>query len=166
MPPPIATPANLLIAAVTAFRNLVNNIQGTEDPGQQLRQTATSLGEVANVLDKLAASAVAQEQHNDQVNQRLGQTVQQMQDLQQQTVQQVRDLQQRANSMQTTADEAKSIAQTATTSSSPSSVNRKPLCESRSVANLKTLGFKKGDFEKLERKTNKRHYPSVRTEMA
>ena len=96
MPPPATTPANILIAAVTAFRNLVNSIQGTEDPGQQLRQTATSMGEVANVLDKLAASTAAHEQQFNQMDQRLGQTVQQ-----------VHDLQRRVQDAQTTANEAK-----------------------------------------------------------
>ena len=72
-------PSNLIIAAVTAFRNLVNSIQGTEDTGQQFRQTITSLGEVANVLDQLAASTAAHEQQFSQMDQRLGQTVQQVQ---------------------------------------------------------------------------------------
>ena len=80
--PPVTMPSNLIIAAVTAFRNLVNSIQGTEDPGQQLRQTTTSLGEVANVLEKLAASTAAHEQQFGQMDQRLGQTAQQVQNLQ------------------------------------------------------------------------------------
>ena len=67
---PVTMPSNLIIAAVTAFRNAVNSIQGTEDPGQQLRQTATSLGEVANVLDQLAASTAAHEQQFSQMDQR------------------------------------------------------------------------------------------------
>ena len=68
MPPPVTMPSNLIIAAVTAFRNLVNSIQGTEDPEQQLRQTTTSLGEVANVLEKLAASTAAHEQQYFQLD--------------------------------------------------------------------------------------------------
>ena len=126
-------PSNLIIAAVTAFRNMVNSVQGTEDPGQQLRQTAASLGEVANVLDQIAASTAAHEQQFNQMDQRLGETVQQMDQRLGQTVQQVQDLQHRVQNAQTTADEAK----TATTSSPSSSANRKPLCESRSVVNLK-----------------------------
>ena len=137
MPPPVTTPSNIIIAAVTAFRNLVNNIQGTEDPGQQLRQTATSLGEVANVLDQLAASTAAHEQQFNQMDQRLGQTVQQVQDL-----------------------------QTATTSSPSSSANRKPLCESRSVVNLKTLGSRKEDFKNWNEKAHQRHHSSVWPRMA
>ena len=132
MPPPVTMPSNLIIAAVTAFRNLVNSIQGTEDPGQQLRQTTTSLGEVANVLEKLAASTAAHEQQHIQFDQRLGQTVQHVQ-----------NLQQGVQDAQTAANEAK----TATTSSTSSSTRRKPLCESRSVVNLKTLGSRKEDFK-------------------
>ena len=49
---------------------------------------------------------------------------------------------------QTTADEAK----TATTSSPSSSTSRKPLCESRSVVNLKTLGSRKEDFKNWNEK--------------
>ena len=80
-------PSNLLIAAVTAFRNLVNNIQGTDDPGQRLQQTTASLSEVANVLERLATTTATNEQQFSQMNQqfnqmdqRLGQTVQQVQD--------------------------------------------------------------------------------------
>ena len=131
MPPPATTPSNLIIAAVTAFRTLVNTLQGTEDQGLQLRQTAASLGEVANVLDRLAASTAAHEQHFGQIDQRLNQ----MSTTDQQTVQQVQDLQQRMQNA---------------TSPPSSSANRKPLCESRSVVNLKTLGSRKEEFKKLE----------------
>ena len=128
-------PSNLIIAAVTAFRTLVNTLQGTEDQGQQLRQTVTSLGEVANVLDRLAASTAANEQQFNQLDQRLNQ----MSATDQQTVQQVQDLQQRVQSAQTTADEAKADVQSTRVNQPAPSMARKPLCESRSVANLKTL---------------------------
>ena len=52
-------PSNLVIAATAAFRALVNTLQGTQDQGLQLRQTVTSLGEVANVLDLVATSIAA-----------------------------------------------------------------------------------------------------------
>ena len=140
MPPPSTMPSNLIIAAVSAFRTLVNTLQGTEDQGLQLRQTAASLGEVANVLDRLAASTaaheqqfVAHEQHFGQMDQRLSQ----MSATDQQTVQQVQDLQQRMQNA---------------TSTSTSSANRKPLCESRSVANLKILGSRKEDFKNWNEK--------------
>ena len=137
MPPPVTMPSNLIIEAVTAFKNLVNSIQGIVDPEQRLRQTTDSLGEVANVLDRLAASTAAHEQQYFQLDQRVGQTVQQVQ-----------NLQQGVQSALTTASEAK----TATTSSPSSSANRKPLCESRSVVNLKTLGSKKEDFKNWNEK--------------
>ena len=140
MAPPVTMPSNLIIAAVTVFRNMVNSVQGTEDPGQQLRQTATSLGEVANVLDKLAASTSTHEQQFIQMDKRLGETIQQMDQRLGQTLQQVQDLQHRLQGAQTT------------TTSSSSSVNRKPLCESRSVVNLKTLGSRKEDFKNWNEK--------------
>ena len=71
MPPPVTTPSNLVIAAATAFRNLVNTLQGTQDQGLQLRQTVASLGEAANVLDLLATSTAAYEQHFSQIDQRV-----------------------------------------------------------------------------------------------
>ena len=144
MPPPTTMPSNLIVAAITAFRNIVNGIQGTEDPGQQLRQTTASLNEVANVLEKLAMSTAEHEQQHIQNDQRLGQTMQQVHDLQQG----IHNAQTTANNAQTTANEAK----TATMSSSCSSANRKPLCESRSVSNLKILGSRKEDFKNWNEK--------------
>ena len=140
MAPPVAMPSNLIIAAVTAFRNVVNSIQGTEDPGQQLRQTVASLGEAANALDQLAASTAAHEQQFSQMDQRLGQTVQQVQDLK--------------------------TAATSSSSSSSSSANRKPLCESRSVVNLKTLGSRKEDFKNWNEKLVNATTQVFGTEMA
>ena len=89
-------PSNLIMAAVTAFRALVNTLQGTEDRELQLRQTAASLGEVANVLERLAASTAAHEQQFGQIDQRLGQ----MSATGLQTVQQLQDVQQRVQNAQ------------------------------------------------------------------
>ena len=83
----------------------------------------TSLGEVANVLERLASSTAAHEQQFSQVDQRL----RQMSATDQQTVQQVQDVQQRVRNAQTTADEAK--AEASARANQPSSA-RKPLCES------------------------------------
>ena len=49
-------------------------------------------------------------------------------------------------SVQTVADEAKAEAKSMKTNQSNSGPTRKPLCESRSVVNLKILGSKKDDF--------------------
>ena len=127
MPPPVTMPSNLIVAAVTAFRKLVNNIQGTEHPGHQLRQTTNSLGEVANVLERLAASTAANEQQFGQIDQRV-------------------------QTAQTAADEARVEAKSAKANQPASSPARKPLCESRSVANLKTLGSKKEEFKNWNEK--------------
>ena len=128
MPPPATTPANLIIAAVTVFRNLVNSIQGTEDPGQQLRKTATSLSEVANVLDRLAASTAAHENQFNQLDQRLGENLQQMDQRLGQIAQQAHEAKTAADEAKTTADEAKiaTTSSTASSSSSSSMANRKP----------------------------------------
>ena len=128
------------MAAVSAFRTLVNTLQGTEDQGLQLRQTAASLGEVANVLDRLAASTAAHEQQfvaHEQLFGQMDQRLNQMTATDQQTVQQVQDLQQRMQNA---------------TSTPNSSTNRKPLCESRSVVNLKILGSRKEEFKNWNEK--------------
>ena len=137
-------PSNLIIAAVTAFKNLVNSIQGAEDAGQQLRQTTASLGEVANVLEQLAASTAAHEQQYFQLDQRVGQTVQQVQ-----------HLQQGVQNAQTTANEAR----TATTSSPSSSTSRKPLCFQRGKP--ENSRFQEGGLQELEREIGKRNHPGV-----
>ena len=115
MPPPTAMPSNLIIAAVTAFRNLVNNLQNTQDAGLQARQTAASLGEAANAMDLIASSIAL---HENQIQ-----------------------------TAQTTADDVKTRVNQSTQNSA-----RKPLCESRSVANLKTLGSKKEEFKNWNEK--------------
>ena len=127
MPPPVTMPSNLVIAAATSFRTLVNTIQETQDQGLQLRQTVTSLGEVANVLDLLATSTAAHEQQFGQIDQRV-------------------------QNAQTAADEAKVEAKSTKANQPTSSPARKPLCESRSVANLKILGSKKEEFKNRNEK--------------
>ena len=83
MPPPVTTQSNLIVAALTAFRNLVNGIQRTGDPGQQLQQVTTSMGEMVNVLERVATATAEHEQQLGQIDQRFGQNEQQMQNLQQ-----------------------------------------------------------------------------------
>ena len=56
MPPPTVMPSNLLMAAVTALRTLVNTIQGTEDAATRLAQTVTGLGDAVNMFERLATS--------------------------------------------------------------------------------------------------------------
>ena len=108
-------PSNLIVAAATAFRRMVDTIRGTQDPSTQLQQTIASLGEIANAMDLFATSTAAHEQQ--------------------------------ILSAQTTADEAKAEAKSMKNNQPTPSPMRKPLCESRSVANLKILGFKKEEFK-------------------
>ena len=111
----------------------------------QLGQIAGSLGDLATMFERVAtATATFEQQFNQQagnkasVQQQVNQQAtinSQLNSSNQQTAKQLQDLQQ--------------IVQTQTTSvNQPSQgTGRKPLCESRSVANLKTLGSKKEDFK-------------------
>ena len=141
MPPAQATstvPSQLLAAAVMAFRSLVATIQGTEDQGNQLNQVVNSLGDMATMFERVATSTAAfEQQFNQQAN-----TNSQVQQLQQQVNQQA-TINGQLNS------EVNNLKQMVQATSQPANQNtgRKPLCESRSVANLKTLGSKKEDFK-------------------
>ena len=155
--PPAVAPSNLLIAAVTAFRTLVNNIQGSTDPATQVQHTIASLGDIANILERVAVSNTNFEQHFGQMDQRIGQ----QNSINQQVVQQIQDVRHIAQTAQTTAEEAKDDAQDAAQNTRNTNVGTKPLCESRSVANLKILSSTKERIQKLERETHKRHHAGV-----
>ena len=71
MPPPTVMPSNMLMAAVTAFRSMVNAIQGTEDPTTRLAQTIAGLSDTVNMFEKLATSTAAFEQQFDHANQQM-----------------------------------------------------------------------------------------------
>ena len=143
MPPPDSPrqpnlPSQLLAAAVTAFRAIVTTVQGTEDPGNRLNQVAGSLGEVATMFERVATSTAAFEQQfntfEQQFNQQVNTNAQMQQQINQQAV-----INGQLNS------EVSNLKQTM--HQPGGNVNRKPLCESRSVSNLKTLGSKKEDFK-------------------
>ena len=134
-------PSQLLAAAVTAFRTIVTTIQGVEDPGNRLNQVTGSLGEVATMFERIAATEATYEQ---QFNQQANSVAQ----VQQQINQQATINSQLNSHNQDTARELSNLrqavqtlqAQAATGSQPGGNASRKPLCESRSVSNLKTLG--------------------------
>ena len=149
-------PSQLLAAAVTAFRALVATVQGTEDPGNRLNQVAGSLGEVATMFERVATSTAAFEQQfnqqvstNAQVQRQINQQAtinSQLDSRNQDTAKNLSNLKAEINSNnQEMARELNSMRQAvqtlqaqATTGDQPSgNASRKPLCESRSVANLK-----------------------------
>ena len=141
-------PSQLLAAAVTAFRNIATTIQGTEDPSNRLDQIASSIGEAATMFERIAATeSTYEQQFNQQAN-----TVAQVQ---QQINQQATINSQLNSGNQDTARELSNLrqamqtlqAQTTTGNQTGTNTNRKPLCESRSVSNLKMLGSKKEDFK-------------------
>ena len=140
MPPPAVTPSNLLIAAATAFRTLVNSIQNTEDPATRLSQTVDGLTDAVNMFDRVATTTAAFEQQFDQTNQ-------QMQDLRQL----IQTVQTQAQNAQTTADAARNNQQSGP-NPTVNQATRKRLCEHRSVANLKMLGSKKEEFKNWNEK--------------
>ena len=148
-------PSQLLAAAVTTFRALVATVQGTEDPGNRLNQVAGSLGEVATMFERVATSTAAFEQQFNAFEQQFNQQASSAAQVQQQINQQATINNQLNSNNQDTIRELSNLRQAvqtlqaqATTGNQPSeNASRKPLCESRSVSNLKMLGSKKEDFK-------------------
>ena len=140
-------PSQLLAAAVTTFRSLIAIMQEMGNPTNQLGQVASSLGEVATMFERVAMTTATFEQQlnqqtnaNSQMQQQINQQAainNQLNSSNQQTAKQMQDLQKLVQDMQTRA------------AANPPGKgnNRKPLCESRSVTHLKTLGSKKEDFK-------------------
>ena len=141
-------PSQMLTAAVIAFRALVQTVQGTGEPSNQLTQMADSLGDIATMFERIATTEATYEQQFNQI-------VNNGTQIQQQINQQATINNQLNSSNQDTARELNNLRQVvqtlqtqATTGNQPGgNANRKPLCESRSVSNLKTLGSKKEDFK-------------------
>ena len=110
MPPAPATstvPSQLLAAAVMACRNLVQTIQGTEDPGNRLNQVVGSLGDMATMFERVATTtAVFEQQFNQQASNN-----NQLQQLQQQVNQQAAINSQLSNSNQDTAKQVRDLRQ-------------------------------------------------------
>ena len=150
MAPNPTAPSQVLAAAVTAFRTLVATIQGMSDPGDKLNNVVNSMADMATVFEQITATAAATEQQQEtmmqHVSQQIGINNQMQQQLNQQSVinnqfnsgsqqtnKQLHDLR---PAFQTAQAQAPHVSLSHKTS------NRKPLCESKSAANLKTLGSK------------------------
>ena len=108
----------------------------------------SSMGDVATMFERVAATEAAYEQQfnqlvstNAQVQQQINQQAtinSQLNTHNQDTAREVSNLRQTVQDLQARVNSA---------NQSRTGTGRKPLCESRSVANLKTLGSKKEDFK-------------------
>ena len=125
--------SQLLVGVITAFRAIITTVEGEPNPDPRMHTFAR---EVSNVFDHLGQAITTIDGRLDMLDQHSNQSNQQLQ-------QQIQQLQQGVASAA-----ASNQGQQATTQATP----KRPLAESKSVANLKVLGSDKAEFKNWNEK--------------